>query len=79
MLDRRGASTADRLLVASALLLVVAAAGLASAGRYEALFLILFGVGVALTVLARVLLAAETRARSKPVDEISRGTRARRR
>lgn len=60
---RAGASLADRLLVLSALLLVVSAAGLASAGRFEAVFLGLFGTGVVLTLLARWMLARDARAR----------------
>lgn len=60
--ERRGASVADRMLVASSLLLVVSAAGLASGSRVEMIFLGVFGVGLLLTLLARRMMALEARA-----------------
>lgn len=59
---RLGASLADRLLLGSALLLVLCAAGLASGGPFEPLLLGSFGVGVLLTSIARRMLDARARA-----------------
>ncbi len=59
----RAASTADRLLIASSLLLVVSAAGLATGSRYEPIFLGVFVLGLILTLVARRMLSQDERAR----------------
>lgn len=60
---QRGASTPDRLLIASSLLLVVSAAGLATGSQYELIFLGVFVLGLVLTLVARRMLAVDERAR----------------